>query len=159
MWNRKNVTSWLGRRLGGRPNPAAGSKPAEGKLVQKPAEAIYGYCKNTVRIEDSLEGSRLYENVGGRSVRLKISADLKEAESFTVSVFVGRDCHTDISYEKSTQTVKFDRSKSGYPITADERDMSEGRYRLANIPSKTAFWRWRYFWIKAASKYFSEKAN
>lgn len=159
MWNRKNVTSWLGDGWAGTQILPREVSLREGKLVQKPTEVIYGYCKNTVRIEDSLEGSRSYENVEGRSVRLKISADLKEAESFTVSVFVGRDCHTDISYEKSTQTVKFDRSKSGYPITADERDMSEGRYRLAKYPLENGVLEMEIFWIKAAWKYFSAKGN
>ncbi|MBS5023183.1 MAG: glycoside hydrolase family 32 protein [Firmicutes bacterium] len=159
MWNRKNVTSWLGDGWAGTQILPREVSLREGKLVQKPAEAIYGYCKNTVRIEDSLEGSRSYENVEGRSVRLKISTDLKEAESFTVSVFVGRDCHTDISYEKSTQTVKFDRSKSGYPITADERDMSEGRYRLAKYPLENGVLEMEIFLDKSSVEIFFGKGE
>lgn len=159
MWNRKNVTSLLGDGWAG-----AQILPREvglrgGTLIQKPAEAIYGYCKNTVRITDRLEGSRSYENVDGRCVRLKVSADLQEAESFTVSVFVGEECQTDISYEKSTQTVKFDRSKSGYPVTADEREKSEGRYRLAKYPLENGVLEMEIFLDKSSVEIFFGKGE
>ena len=154
VWPRRNVTSELGDGWAGKLILPREVSLKNGKLIQKPVSAVEKYYKATVRVTDVLEGTKSYANVSGQVVRLKISADIKESDRFCVSVFADEKYKTDISYDKKTRLIKADRSYSGYPITAGEKDKSEGRVRYAEYIPENDFLKMEIFLDKSSAEIF-----
>lgn len=131
MWGRSYMPALQGHGWSGSLALPRVLTVKEGKLYQKPVPAIAEYYGETVSIADSLSGEKTYAGVSGRCVRIKVRADLSAANAFSVSLFVGDGCRTVLTYDRKSGTVTLDRTQSGYAVSADPRELSQGKRRVA----------------------------
>ena len=154
MWNRTNVTHELGHGWAGSFTLPRRLHIKDGKLLQTPAEGISAYYTDEMTISDTLDGTASYEGVSGNILRLKISADVSACRSFTISLFADDTHGTMLTYDAEEGTVLLDRSESGYPVTGDAREVSEGKRRIAQYRPENGLLEMEIFLDKSSAEIF-----
>lgn len=130
MWDRTLVTqadNWVGsytlpRELTYKNN----------RIYQAPVREIENYRKNHVSYTNQvIDGKLKLDKVVGTTVELEFELEMNNASKAGVKLFKGAYNETVLSYDKATQTLTFDRSRSGKSISGAE---SNDFYRAETIP-------------------------
>lgn len=130
MWDRTLVTqadNWVGsytlpRELTYKNN----------RIYQAPVREIENYRKNHVSYTNQVIDEKLkLDKVVGTTVELEFELEMNNASKAGVKLFKGAYNETVLSYDKATQTLTFDRSRSGKSISGAE---SNDFYRAETIP-------------------------
>lgn len=131
MWGRRYVPAVLGDGWTGSLILPRELYCKGGKLYQKPVSAISDYYKNERKISDALDGEREYDGIKGRCARLDVYADVTRAQSFEIRLFADEKHATVLRYDVLSGLVTLDRSDNRYTVSADARDLSQGKRRVA----------------------------
>lgn len=131
MWARSYVPAMLGHGWTGSLILPREVTLRGDRLIQSPVKAIEKYYADTVEVQDVLTGSRSYSGICGTALHLAVTAELCAASVFSVSVFSDGTYGIDLVYARASGTLTLDRSRSEYPISADERELSRGMLRKA----------------------------
>jgi len=126
----------------------------DGGLRQRPLRELETYRQPLSRLENitlsatdpANPASRSDLPVGnplsairGLNLELELKLVLHTAESVSIRLFEGDDRYLELSYEKATQTIRMDRSRSGCPVRSLDRREPAGpdvrRTRLNGTPS------------------------
>lgn len=76
-----------------------------------------------------------------------------------MSLFKDDTYETTLTYDAAAQTVTFDRSKSGYPITGDAREKSEGKRRVVKYTPENGMLELEIFLDKSSIEVFFGKGE
>lgn len=136
MWGRTWVASNLGDNWEGMLCLPRELTLEDGKLIQKPVSTIDNYCVNTVQKSVTVEEKTTVEGINGRTIRLKVTADLKDSTYFKISLLADETYETYLAYDKSRNILKLSRAKNQYLVSAEARDGSNGQNRYAEYELK-----------------------
>ncbi len=122
MWERRQIPAELGHGWNGTMTLPRKLKIVDGKLVQRPAEAIRSYCKNRVSVHDQFCGEKSFAGICGRSIVLRIRCDFINASRFTVNFFASGPNRAAITYDLTNQLLLFDVTHTRYPTTRHPKE-------------------------------------
>ena len=77
--------------------------------------------------------TKSFDGIGGNCCRLKVNADMTDAQTFAVKVFVGGGYESVISYEKNSGVLTLDTSHSQYPTNGEDRERVKEGVRTAPL--------------------------
>lgn len=104
-----------------------------GKLVQKLYRKVEKSFRPAGKQSFTLNGKTERED-HGRSYRLKLSVDMKNAEKFALHFLADGKQETVLSYEKTSGLLTLDSSKSGYPTKGEQREKVYEGVRSVKVP-------------------------
>lgn len=122
MWERRQIPAELGHGWSGMMTLPRRLDIIDGKLIQRPVEALRSYCKNHVSVHEQFSGERAFDGVCGRSIALHIRCDLKSASRFTVKFFAGGPHYAAVTYDRAAQRFRFDVTHTRYPTARHPKE-------------------------------------
>ncbi len=120
-WSHVMPTHTLGHGWAGMMTlPRECTLDANGALCQKPIRELQSLRRDEVHVENlAVSGKAALPQLAGKQREMDIAIDLKDAQSVSLHLMETGDERFTISYDRSCETLRVDRSLCGHPLTAD----------------------------------------
>ncbi len=122
LWNRTMVTDELGHGWQGMLTLPREVSVREGRLRQKPAASLLSCLETPVVVEDEVRGEKSYESLSGRTLRLRVRADVSSCRSFGVKLFSDGTHYLSAVYDTEKRIFTLDRTRARLRIKGHERE-------------------------------------
>ncbi len=137
MWGRTYPTAadgWVGSTVFPRELDLKGNY-----LIQKPAREIENYFANTVTVSniEVTEQTMGIEGIAGNTVMLELDVDLTESNGFIIKLFADEVNEVLLSYDKKSNLLSVDRSKTEIDIELGDTEKTQGNYIRKTKPLTT----------------------
>ena len=130
LWNRTMVTDQLGHGWQGMMTLPRELNIKDGKLLQRPAQSLSECLKNPVTVNDTLTGEKSYAGIEGRTLCLRVKADISSCRRFGVKVLSDGEHFLSAVYDKERKQFTIDRRKSLHVIKGHAREQGSEEMRV-----------------------------
>lgn len=154
LWNRTRVTDCLGHGWQGMLTLPRELAVKDGRLLQKTVSALAKCLKNSVSVNDTLTGEKSYAGIEGRTLCLRVKADISSCRRFGVKVLSDGAHFLSAVYDREKQQFILDRRKSLHRIKGHEREQGAKKYGFCRTIAVAGFLKWKSGWINARRKSF-----
>ena len=105
-----------------------------GLLCQKPLRELQSLRKEEVHVENLAVRTRTeLKQLAGKQREFELSIEMMDAQTATLNLLETGDERFTVSYDRAAQTLRVDRSRCGYPLTAD-LSPEKKPWREAKVP-------------------------
>lgn len=134
-WSHVMPTHTLGHGWAGMMTlPRECTLDGNGLLCQKPLRELQSLRKNAVHVENLAVRTRTaLKQLDGKQREFELSIEMKNAQTATLNLLETDDERFTVSYDCAAQTLRVDRSRCGYPLTAD-LSPEKKPWREAKVP-------------------------
>ena len=122
MWERTQVTAELGHGWQGMCTFPREVWAEDGALMQRPVSELSAYERDPVEAACALSGERIFAGIGGRSIRLRIEADVSACRRFSVRLFASAQGCLLAEYDCAAKAFTMDRRRTLHPVRGNARE-------------------------------------
>ncbi|MGN1094653.1 MAG: glycoside hydrolase family 32 protein [Candidatus Neoclostridium sp.] len=133
MWGRRMIPLELGHGWSGAISLSRILGLKNGKITQKPVDAVYDCLTNGVKLKETFCGEKRFKGVCGTCVYLDITARSACQSRFSVRILEGEGKYALLTFDMKKGECTFDRTNALYPLGGNEYECENSRSGVRTV--------------------------